>query len=166
MTAQELLDAALKAQGLPSDYALAARLGITRAALSSYRTGRSRPDDGIARRLAELARLDPDAVMAAMAAERASTPELRAAWASIAARLQQAGAAVLAVILSVVLFGSQDAQARASVDVFAPGGSVSAGCQKYTLARFWVVVAPLWWVPPLWGMLRLLAAPKGAACST
>lgn len=100
MNTQQLLDAAKSAQGLPSDYALAARMGISRSGVSGYRNGRTRPDDEMAARLAALAGLDPDATVASMHAERAPSEPERQRWERIAERLQR-GAVAASVILSL-----------------------------------------------------------------
>lgn len=113
MDALALLDAALKAQGLPSDYALAARLGISRSAISNYRHGRSLPDDGLAARIAELAQLDPDAAVAAMHAQRAVSDAERARWQRIADRLERAAVTACAALALVGFSGGPDGGALA-----------------------------------------------------
>jgi len=107
-----LIEAAKSHQAIPSDYALAKLLGVTPSLISGYHAGRSRPDDEMARRIAELANLDPGYVVACLHAERAKTDETRAVWQGIAKRLQHATAAGLAmVILSAGLTVSPDASA-------------------------------------------------------
>lgn len=101
MDSNSLLNAAQQAARIPSDYALAQRLGITRSAISSYRHGRSSPDDATAEKLAHLAGLDPDAVVLAMHAERARDEGERQRWERIARRLQVAALGLLAVIVTV-----------------------------------------------------------------
>jgi len=135
MNAIELIDAAQAAQGLPSDYALAARLGTTRAALSSYRTGRSKPDDTTAAKLAEMAGLDPGQVIAWMHADRAKDPAARAMWESIAERLKAGAATAACAILAAGISGSPDAQARVSVEKSAQMTAEAAQLTAYTLSR-------------------------------
>ena len=77
------LDAVRKRLDLPSDYALAKRLGITQQAVSNYRVGRSKMDDDTALAIAEILEVNPLAVIAAANAERAKTPEQKARWAGI-----------------------------------------------------------------------------------
>lgn len=99
-TTQALLDAAKVRRGLDTDYKLAKALGVAPNYIANYRKGRSRPDDTIAQRLAALAGLDPDYVVACMHAERAATDDGRLTWERIAKRLQATAVAVAAVILS------------------------------------------------------------------
>ena len=82
-TTVEWLDA-LKAQlDIPSDYAAAKVLGLTRSAVSHYRTGRTSFDDVTAVRVADLLGVDPAEVLASVQYERAKTDEVREAWASL-----------------------------------------------------------------------------------
>jgi len=112
-----LLDAAKSRHAIPSDYKLALILDVQPSAIGHYRKGRSRPDDVMAQRLAEMAGLDPSVVIAEMHAERAQTPEARAIWQGIARRLAGATHAGMLLILSVVvsalacISGGGDAQA-------------------------------------------------------
>lgn len=79
-TTIEYLDAVKARLDLPSDYAAAKVLGVTRAAISSYRVGRSHFDDEMCVRVAEILGISAGEVMAAMQAERAKSPVARAAW--------------------------------------------------------------------------------------
>lgn len=73
--------AACKARlGIESDYALAKALGLSQTGLSNYRTGRSRMDDDVALKVAEILEVHPLQVIAAANAERAKTPEQKARW--------------------------------------------------------------------------------------
>lgn len=110
----QLLDAAKARHSIPSDYKLAEALGVSRMLVSGYRKGKSRPDDLIAQRLADLAGLDRDVVVAELHAQRAQTPEERALWEGIAKRLQKAGLAMVAVILSAFVSGGPDGGAMAA----------------------------------------------------
>ena len=95
MRTVEYLDAAKKAANLPSDYALAARLGVTRGAISSYRTERTVPETLIAVRLAELIGADPMRVVADIElekAERSHRDEQASAWRGILGKLGGAAA--------------------------------------------------------------------------
>jgi len=100
MNTPELLDAARKRAGIPSDYALAARLSVTRATVSGWRNGRGVPDVTHAATLADLAGLDWPEVFAALELQRAELAHLPAnvaAWRSILQRLGGAAAAVAMV---------------------------------------------------------------------
>lgn len=160
LTVQGLIDAAKAAQGIPSNYRLARVLGVTELTVANWKHGRKAPDDGAALRLAAMAGLDPAQVLAAVHAARATDPTIAAAWASMAARLQQAGAAVLTVILSVLVSGSPDAQARARTGVLDPG-AIPAAVVKNTHWR-----ASLRPLAHFLGVLRRLAMPIGAPCCT
>lgn len=83
MRTDELLDAAKHAAGIESDYALAQRLGVTRAVVSSYRQGRTIPDADVAFRLADVLNDDPARIVALCELERAErkgADKLAAAW--------------------------------------------------------------------------------------
>lgn len=131
MNTQQLLDAAKAAQALPSDYALAARMGISRSAVSGYRHGRTRPDDTMAARLAELAGLDPDATVAAMHAQRAASEPERQRWERIAERLQRAGAAACVILSLGFWSGGPDGGALASTG--APASSAQTVSSLYIM---------------------------------
>lgn len=93
----ELLDQIKTARNLSSDYALAELLGITRAAISSYRRGISHADDRIAVMLADALQIDRFKTIARINADRAKKAEERAWW----KRLASAAAIVMAVYTSV-----------------------------------------------------------------
>lgn len=83
----QLLDLAKHRQGDVSDYRLAKLLEVDQATVSGYRNGKSQPKNPIAMRLGELCQLDPVEVMAWVNIERSSTPEDRAAWEIMLARV-------------------------------------------------------------------------------
>ena len=85
------LDRAASLRGLRSDYALAKAIGRSRQTLSGYRHGKSQMDDEAAIRTAELAGINPEALIAELAAERAKSPGVREHWLRLAnlARQQQ-----------------------------------------------------------------------------
>jgi DNA-binding transcriptional regulator YiaG len=119
MTAKELLAAVRAAQALPSNYALAKLLDTRENTLWRWNSGKNTPDDKMASHLATLAGLDPDVVVAAMQAQRASEPVERARWERIADRLKTAPAlAVLVPFLALAALAFPgDAQALASACV-------------------------------------------------
>lgn len=80
MTTIEYLDAVKAAKGISSDYALAKLLGFPLSSVSSYRTGRRFFDDDAALTVAQALNINPLIVIAAVNAERAKTPEMRARW--------------------------------------------------------------------------------------
>lgn len=89
------LDAVKVRKALPSDYALAAELGITRSAVSRLRNRKDFFGDSTAIRVAELLEIDPAIVVAAAHAERAKKPEERAVWESMIQKLGGVAASVL-----------------------------------------------------------------------
>lgn len=107
MNTGELLDLARSRQGV-SDYGLCKLLGVGTSTVSNYRNGRSHPDESMAKRLAELAGLDPLQVVAWMQAERARNDESRATWRAIAERL---AATAAGVCMFVAVTGGPDANA-------------------------------------------------------
>ena len=66
--------------GLPSDYALAQKLDLTRSSISKFRVGKDCLGEETACKVAELLNLEPGYVMACIASERAKKPEVKAAW--------------------------------------------------------------------------------------
>ncbi|WP_129451978.1 DUF3693 domain-containing protein [Methylibium sp. Pch-M] len=101
-TVDELLDRAKAAVGVTSDYKLALVLGIEPSTIGHYRKRRSRPDDDVAAKLADLAGLDRGFVVACLHADRAPTASARSLWMEVAARLSNNGSA-LALLLAVIL---------------------------------------------------------------
>lgn len=123
MNTIELIDAVRTAKNLPSDYAAAPLLGVTRAQMSKYRTGKGDMGDETVRRAAQLIGADPGVLMAEMHAERSKDEETRALWRNVAERLQR-GAVAACVILSLGFFsGGPDGGALASTAAPAPAFS-------------------------------------------
>jgi predicted transcriptional regulator len=85
---------------LPSDYAIAKALGVTRAAVSRYRMGHSMPDDLVCARIAEILGIEPMEVIAATNYQRSKTDEARRLWESIWGKV--VGAIALNLIACVV----------------------------------------------------------------
>lgn len=103
-TVNEFLDQVKANSGIESDYRLAKTLNLTLNTMSNYRHGRSRPDDLVLSRLAQLGNIPADQVellAVSLQAERASTAEARAMWQRIAARLQ--GGAVHSFVLACLV---------------------------------------------------------------
>ncbi len=87
LTISDLLSAAKRGAGIPSNYRLARVLDLTDSAVQRWSTGRGVPDDAQARRMALMAGLDPGYVIAAVRALREKDEALRAIWADMAERL-------------------------------------------------------------------------------
>jgi hypothetical protein len=112
LTTKDLLAAAKKAQGIPSNYRLARVLDVPDGTVQRWHTGKNIPNDAMVLRLAEMAGLDADEVLAAIYCERTAEPEMKGVWERIAKRLHAAQAVVLAVILSASgMFYAPDAGA-------------------------------------------------------
>jgi len=97
-TTCDFLDAIKARHNLPSDYALSAKLGITRQCMSRYRQKSDYLGDSTAIRVAELLEIDPAIVVAAAHQERSKKPEEKAVWESI---LQKLGGAAALVLIGV-----------------------------------------------------------------
>lgn len=83
MTTIEYLQAVKTRLGITSDYALAARLGITRSAVSKLQMGKGIFGDDVALTVAQILDLNPLVVIAQANAERAPTAEMRARWTGV-----------------------------------------------------------------------------------
>jgi plasmid maintenance system antidote protein VapI len=75
-----LLDEVREIKGVTSDYALAKLLGVRPQTVSNYRRGRTQMSDEMALRAARMMdrRLAP--LLAELAAERATNPEIAKTW--------------------------------------------------------------------------------------
>lgn len=99
MNTNELLDMVKARYSLPSDYALAAKLGLTRSGISGYRNGRSKLGEDAALKVAHLLELDEGYVLACMEAERSQSEAARSAWERLADRLKSGGVAAALLLL-------------------------------------------------------------------
>jgi transcriptional regulator with XRE-family HTH domain len=97
-TTQEYLNAAKKALGIESDYALAKWLGVTKQAASNWRTGKNIIDDYTAAKIADALNLDPLEVIAVANMERANEEERREYWRKI---FRRCAAACVLFFLSI-----------------------------------------------------------------
>ncbi|MDH1790575.1 DUF3693 domain-containing protein [Stenotrophomonas sp. GD03819] len=112
MTAvQEMLDAAKKGAGVPSDNVLSQKLGITRAVISAWRNGLYPvPDERIAQ-ICEIAKLDGPMWTARLHAERATSPAERKMW-----RLALDRLSAVAAVLVLAVFAAPGAARAKAVD--------------------------------------------------
>lgn len=108
-----LLDAIRRRHKLPSDYQLARMMGWTTQQVSNYRAGRRQLGDDVALAVAKALDLDPGYVLAIVAAERAASAPVRAAWRTVAERLAAwvvaVGVVYVACALDPFLSGAQAA---------------------------------------------------------
>lgn len=82
-----------------NDAELAKQLGLSRASVSEWRSGKSTPNDEQAVRLANLLGKDAGELLAECGAARAKSPETRKAWERIAARMAASSITVCALII-------------------------------------------------------------------
>lgn len=110
-----LLERAKAGAGIESDYRLAKVIGITHAGISSYRVGRSMPNDKILAQLCALSGDDVAVIAAQVQAERAQSTEGKSMWLMIAKRLAGgASTAILTVLFTISLIAGYAGEARAS----------------------------------------------------
>lgn len=114
-TISQVLDTIRDRRSLASDNALAGLLGVTRASVSNWRTGRNMPDAVQCARLADLAGLPLAQVIGAAGEARAISREEKAVWKRLAS-----AAALFLLVAATPLQG-----ARASASQFAVMPSVS-----------------------------------------
>ena len=97
---------AIKARyGIESDYQLAKLLGITRSAMSKYRTGVCHVfGEDIGYRIAELLDLDAGYVLSCLAAERSKDIKVKKVWQRLAELTRVA--IIAPVLFAVTLAGS------------------------------------------------------------
>ena len=117
----ELIDRA-KAKGqIESDYRLAKVLGITQASVSTWRMGKSLPNEKVIQQLTALSGDDPDLIAAQIQAERSKDPEAKTLWLRVAARMAGgAQTAILSVLIAIVFVAgfAPPAWAKNDVDSF------------------------------------------------
>lgn len=112
-TTLDFLDAVKAKHGIPSDYALAPVLGVTRSAVSKYRNKLDYLSDEKALLVANLLEINSGIVLAAVHAERSKSDQEKAAWTSIWEKL---GGVAAGLVVALAL-GSIPTPAQAS-----PGG--------------------------------------------
>lgn len=97
MKAADWIDRVRLVKGLPSDYSAAHVLGLTRSAVSKYRSRESTLDEATSVKVAHQLGIDPAIVLTDQAMERAKDQEARGAWAAVLQRLGGVAAGVLVV---------------------------------------------------------------------
>jgi transcriptional regulator with XRE-family HTH domain len=116
-----VLDSIKTRHDLKSDYALCKLLECSTQLVANWRHGRALPDEKRCQKLADLAGIDADVLIAKMNAQRAKDSAARAIWERIAERLQVAAHGLAAVIFSVVIasgFIADDARAESASSPF------------------------------------------------
>ena len=89
-TTTDLMDAVKEAKGIESDYGLAKLLAVEPTTVSNYRRGRSQASDEIVLKMAAMIGRAPAPILAQIAAERASSPEVAKVWRDAAKVLARA----------------------------------------------------------------------------
>ncbi len=97
----ELLDKVKESCSLPSDMALAEKLGVNRQMIWKARHEDKPLSDERIAQLCAMAKLDGGSWMARIHAERAASPAERALWRSVLDRLSAAAAVVALLVLAV-----------------------------------------------------------------
>lgn len=142
MKTVQLLDAVRAKHKLPSDYAAAGLLGLTRAQISRYRNGKDFFGDEVALRVAALLEADPAVIVADMHAERARDEQGRALWLGISERLRAAGVAAVVLLSLGFWTGGPDGGAYASAasqQATAPGLYIMSTARRaLSTARRWL----------------------------
>ncbi|OXY50865.1 hypothetical protein [Salmonella enterica] len=85
MKTPEYLEAVKRKLDLPSDYALAKAIGVTRSAVSLQQAGKTAMGDETAVRVAEILGMPSGRVLIDIHMERSKAPEVKAAWAALMA---------------------------------------------------------------------------------
>lgn len=149
-TTIEFLDAVKEKHGIPSDYALAKALKVSKQTISGYRYGKSFFDDAHALMVAELLDLEPAYVMACAHAERAKKDDEKRAWQTIIERLGgMAAGLALAVGLSAAPSPADASQHEALGSVYYVKSrrrkyqAVAEAAGAFLLGRYWRPQAPL-----------------------
>jgi predicted transcriptional regulator len=113
-----LLDKAAKRLTTESDYSLANALGVSRAAVSKWRSGRNHMADTAAMKLAEILGEPTDSILALVAADRTSDPAAKKQWTNMAKKLRSTAAATAMAALGFTMFPT-DAARSTPLDKFA-----------------------------------------------
>jgi transcriptional regulator with XRE-family HTH domain len=124
----DFLDRAKARALIDSDYRLAKVIGITHSGISSYRMGKSLPNEAVIEQLCALSGDDPDLIAAQIQAARAKTGPAQVMWSRIALRLSgAAGSAILSLVITIGLIAPDQAQAGTT----APLDQYSAAIQQH-----------------------------------
>jgi len=79
-TTNEVIDRIKSEHHLPSDYAAAKLLGVSKQSMSKYRNNKNQFSDDVAYRAAELAKLSPFKVIASLQSERKNQQSNKEIW--------------------------------------------------------------------------------------
>ena len=99
----DLLDKSKTYANIDSDYRLAKIIGITHSAVSSYRMGKTLPNEKVLSQLCAITGDDVAVIAAQIQSERSQSPEAKNLWLMVAKRLS--GAALTVILSAWVLLG-------------------------------------------------------------
>ncbi len=91
----EVLEALKAKTGAPSDYALHKILGVTRQAISVYRSGNGSFSDEMALKVASILEVEPCLILAIAYADRTANTEVKAVWKTVLERVSGVAAMCL-----------------------------------------------------------------------
>lgn len=97
------LDEAKKKLGFTADNQLASWMGVTRAAISNYRLGKSVIDDYAAAKIAGVLEIDPMVIISAANAEREKDEGRKEFWKNFYERLGGIAAAILVAFVTLIV---------------------------------------------------------------
>ncbi len=95
MKTTEYLDEVKRELTLPSDYALAKKLGVVTSSIIAYRNGRSAMGIEICLKVGEILRIDGHTIYADGQLERAKTPDVRQFWHAVSEKFSASFKALL-----------------------------------------------------------------------
>lgn len=125
----QYLDEVRERLQLPSDYAAAKALGVTRAAVSKYRLGHSLPDDLVCARIAEILGVETLEVIAAINYQRSKSDDARALWESIW------GKAAGAIALNLIAFAVGVSVAPSTKAAESGSSNTAVRCSLYLMSN-------------------------------
>ena len=103
----DLLDKSKTCANIDSDYRLAKIIGITHSAISSYRMGKTLPNEKILAQLCAITGDDVAVIAAQIQAERSQSPEAKNLWLMVAKRLSGAVSTVVLAVGLLLGFSTQ-----------------------------------------------------------
>lgn len=113
MNLDDYIDIAIRRNGLKSDRDLDRALGFKGNGVVFWRSKRSWPSDKAMMKLAVLAGVDPEAALLDLNLWRAKSPEVKAMYSAIAAKLKSTAAALALGVLLLAPQGTEGARITA-----------------------------------------------------
>lgn len=102
MEAKDYLDLAKEKLGFTSDYALSVEMGLTKTAISNYRSGNRKLDEYACFKLAEILNIEPAEIIVNVKAQSEKDEKKRDFWKAL--KKQTKGGLGAVVISSALLF--------------------------------------------------------------